>query len=358
MNSKKITLFFLLSVIFFSAKAQQAQIKFDHTEFQFGDVEELKGDIEHKFSFTNTGTSPLVIQSVKASCGCTTPAWTKEPIGPGKTGFIQARYNPKNRPGAFHKSLTVTTNSDPAVTRLYIKGKVIPKPRSVEEDFPVLNGSLRFKYRTFNLGNIGDHDIAKKSFDVVNTSNRSINFTKASKLPNFIKVSFIPNSLKPGQKGKMIINYYAEERNDLGFVSDYIEIATNDVSTPNKKVRVVVNIEQDFSKLSQTEKANAARLSFVTKYHDFGEIKANSKVKTSFKYKNNGKENLIIKKVKASCGCTIPKILTKSIKPGKEGEIELTFDATGREGSQVKSITIYSNDPINPVQVLTVKARI
>ena len=358
MNSKKTTLLFLMLFTFCSVQAQKAIIKFNQTEHQFGDVKEEDGYIEHRFEFENTGQAPLLIQNVKASCGCTTPAWSKEPIAPGKTGFIQARYNPKNRPGAFHKSLTVTSNADPSITRLYIKGKVIPKPKSVEEDFPVVNGSLRFKYRTFNLGTVKDQESTNKTFQFVNTSKKSISFKSNKNLPKFIEVKIQPKTVRPGDKGLLVVTYHANKRSDLGFVSDYVSLNTTDGLEPIKKIRVVANIQQDFSTLTKEDRDSAPVMSFGTKYHDFGSIKENSKVETTFKFVNKGKKDLIIKKIKASCGCTVVDVAKRVVNPNETSEIKVVFDVTGRKGSQVKSITVYSNDPANPVQVLTVKGKI
>jgi hypothetical protein len=69
----------------------------------------------------------LVINRVQASCGCTTPTWTKEPIEPGKSGSIVVTYNPLGRPGIFVKTITVYSNATDEQTVLIIKGDVIPK---------------------------------------------------------------------------------------------------------------------------------------------------------------------------------------------------------------------------------------
>ncbi len=74
------------------------------------------------FSFTNTGKVPLILNDVKASCGCTTPEWTKEPVLPGKNGTIRVTFNPKNRPGSFSKTIQVNSNADLPVVTLAIRG--------------------------------------------------------------------------------------------------------------------------------------------------------------------------------------------------------------------------------------------
>jgi hypothetical protein len=83
---------------------------------------------DYEFAFKNTGKEPLTIESVHASCGCTTPSYSKEPIAPGKTGKIKASYNTVGRPGAFTKSITVTSNAGTKV--LTIRGTVEKAPTS------------------------------------------------------------------------------------------------------------------------------------------------------------------------------------------------------------------------------------
>lgn len=108
------------------AQKKDAAVSFKTTSHNFGSIKE-EGKVNCEFEFTNTGKSPLIINRVQASCGCTTPSYTKEPILPGKTGKIDVAYNTVNRPGSFTKSINVYTNVPDTVYTLYIKGSVIPK---------------------------------------------------------------------------------------------------------------------------------------------------------------------------------------------------------------------------------------
>ncbi len=101
----------------------KASIKFDKTSHDFGTFSETERTKECSFTFTNVGDAPLVVNQVVASCGCTVPKYTKQPIQPGETGQIDVTYNTKGRfLGHFKKTLTVRTNGSPEVTRLYIEG--------------------------------------------------------------------------------------------------------------------------------------------------------------------------------------------------------------------------------------------
>ena len=111
----------ILAGFIFSANSQE--LKFNEREFDFGEIKEMDGKVSHKFVFTNNSKKSIQILTVKPSCGCTTPDWSKKEVKPGKEGFIVAEYNPRGRPGVFRKSLSVVT-SDNKRSVIFIKGKV------------------------------------------------------------------------------------------------------------------------------------------------------------------------------------------------------------------------------------------
>lgn len=106
----------------------QAKIKFDKLLHDFGTFAETSGVQSCAFTFTNVGDKPLVINQAVASCGCTVPTYTKEPIMPGESGKITVKYNGTGKfPGHFKKSITVRTNGSPEMTRLYVEGDMTEK---------------------------------------------------------------------------------------------------------------------------------------------------------------------------------------------------------------------------------------
>lgn len=79
------------------------------------------------FHFKNTGTKPLVISNVQASCGCTVPSKPEEPIAPGAEGKITAEFNSEGRVGKASKNITVTANTKEGIAVLMFEGEVLPK---------------------------------------------------------------------------------------------------------------------------------------------------------------------------------------------------------------------------------------
>lgn len=105
--------------------SQLARITYTETEFDFGEVNE--GDVvEHKFKFTNTGKVPLTILKARSSCGCTIPEYPEEPIPPGGTGEINAKFNTEGKHNEQKKIIHITANTYPSETSVMLKGFVHP----------------------------------------------------------------------------------------------------------------------------------------------------------------------------------------------------------------------------------------
>ena len=128
---KKLLLFAIATVMAFTVSAQEQKqiIEIAEKTYDFGTIKEEDGRVSHVFTFKNVTEGALTIKNVRASCGCTTPAWSREPIAPNAEAQITVTYNASGRPGAFHKSVTVTlSNGTEDFTHvLFIKGKVTPK---------------------------------------------------------------------------------------------------------------------------------------------------------------------------------------------------------------------------------------
>lgn len=114
-------LFLTASFAFTSAQT----ISFDKTTYDYGTVK-TGADGHRMFTVKNTGDKPLIISKVQASCGCTTPEWSQEPIMPGKTAPLKVGYNTTIN-GTFAKIIEVYSN-DPDNSRsvITIKGTVDP----------------------------------------------------------------------------------------------------------------------------------------------------------------------------------------------------------------------------------------
>jgi len=343
----------------FQMVAQQAkQLQFKEESFDFGTVSENKGPAVHEFFFTNNSDRPVKILHVQASCGCTTPDWSKDPVAPGKTGFIQASFDPKGRPGFFTKSLTVTTDLEANPIILQIKGQVAEDNGTVDDTgFSIKNGSLKTKVSAFNMGKVFIKDeFAVKEFPIINGGDKPVKFNGFGVAPAYIKVEVKPTTLAPGKQGVVKVSYNGKMKNQYGFQSDNIELHTDDLENPVKSFSVYATLEDYFPQLSADELNKSPQLTFSSTSLDFGRLNSGSQIVREVEFVNTGRKELAIKAVQGNCNCVKAVATKTAVKPGDSGKIKVTFDPQDRSGTVTKAVTVYTNDPRNPVQRFTFTA--
>jgi hypothetical protein len=352
--------FFILALLFTSATfAQLADpLVFSEKTHDFGSIRENGGSVSTEFSFINKTGRTIRILNVQPSCGCTTPDWTREPIDDGKSGVIKASFDPRGKAGYFNKTISVTSDYNNTPIVLAIKGNVEETNASADEaDFEVLNGSLKTKVSTFNIGKIFiNKENGLKSFDILNAGKSALTFGDV-KAPAYIKVQ-LPAQLKPGEKSTLKIYYDTKLKNTYGFTSDNIEISTNDAATPLKSFSVFATIEEYFPPLTDKTLEEAPALKIENGDIKFGDMQESATLQREVLIKNTGKKDLSIRALQPNCSCVTATMEKNVIKVGETVKVKISFAPKGRPGIQNKSIAVYSNDPQNPVQRITLSGNV
>lgn len=116
------------------------EFKWDSELINLGTVAKGSDPVSGKFWFTNVGTTPLIIQKVDKTCGCTVPGWTKDPILPGERGWVEARYVSTNKEGSATKTIKVHSNAKTSLKTLTFKVKVVKQ--DAEPTTPVKKNSI------------------------------------------------------------------------------------------------------------------------------------------------------------------------------------------------------------------------
>lgn len=355
----KIIAAVIFSCCFMWLPAQKAEpLLFKETVHDFGSVPEKGGPVEYEFGFVNNTGQPLVLVNVEASCGCTTPEWSRDPIAPGKQGFVRARFDPEGRPGFFRKNITITTSPETGQVILQLTGNVTEgKPAAATEIFDHSIGELLTRSSGFNLGKVYiNQEATTRNFALRNGGKVTMEITGVD-APAHLRLTY-PARLKPGETGTLSIRYDGRKKNTYGFVTDQVTLKTNDEDHPEKHYPVFATLEESFAALSEEDRKNAPRMLLTTEEIKFGELQGNATLEREITFTNTGKRELIIRSLVPNCTCLSAKASTERIAAGGTGKLQLTFSAAGRSGRQNKSVMVYSNDPERPVQRITLTGTI
>ncbi|MBF9237946.1 DUF1573 domain-containing protein [Hymenobacter sp. BT683] len=239
----------------FSASAQGV-MKFESDNHDFGNVAE--GTMAtYEFKFKNTGNQPVVIANVQASCGCTTPDWTKTPVLPGKTGIIKAMYSSAGRPGVFNKTVTVTSNASEPSKVLTIKGSVLTK----DQIKPTLTAAQLAQSPRLVL-NKSVHDFGKLEagqqptarFTVKNAGKSPLVLGALSADCYCVGYKATPSPIAPGQTATIDLLYTQRQ---LGQSNDVVTITSNDLNG-DTKLTLKATIVRDLSGNSMVKESTTA----------------------------------------------------------------------------------------------------
>lgn len=355
----RIPVFFLLVIISMTSLAQQAEpLKFNEKIHDFGTIREDGGSAECEFTFINNSGLTVTVVSVQASCGCTTPGWSKDPIEPGKSGFVKASYNPIGRPGFFNRTLTVATNLEGPPIVLQIKGQVTNA--DIESDvsrFTTKSGSLQFRSKSINFGKVFINKAAvTQEVPLYNAGEKPVTITSVE-TPAYITAE-APGVVNPGTTAVVKLSYNAMLKNQYGFAADNLELVTDDELLPRKSFPVYATIEEFFLPVAPEESGKVPVMKLSATSLEFGTLRSGSASRADVKIRNTGHKDLTIRFVQPNCSCVSAVLSGDKIKAGEEQTIAITWKGEGRRGTQNKAITVYSTDPVNPIQRISLSGQV
>ena len=357
---KKVLSILTLALCATMVMAQDPVITFQKTEHDFGKINEADGRVTTIFEFKNEGMAALVLSNVRASCGCTTPKWTREPVEPGQTGQITVTYNPNGRPGRFQKTITITSNATEPTTKLYIKGEVIPKPAKPVNNYPVQMGELSLKSKNVNFGTIKKGQKLQREIEYANHTDHEITVELATLADPYLISQTSLQKVQPQETGKFIFVFDAAICKTYGPVNTSVLVVVNgkQIKTEEYKIYLKAEVEEDFSQLTVEQRQQAPILK-IAEGVDLGTIQSGKKIKHVLPVQNIGVNPLIIHRVYSAndfLTATAPK---GAVKSGKKGAIAIDLNAVmdGEpmpQGAYSREVVIYTNDPNQPKKHLNI----
>lgn len=330
------------------------------TTYDFGAFDESLGVVECVFEGVNDGDEPLVTYNVRANCGCTVPHYDKHPVAPGDTLRIKVGFNAVGRPGKFEKSVTVTTNAEPAKSTLYIEGTVIGTSETLRTRYPFSSGSLKLRQNHLNYGDVAKGNSRSLYIEGYNQSKSPV-VPCITGAPSYIDVTVKPDTVAPGEPFVVSTIFQTAACPVWDIVTDSIVLTAPDGSS--LPITTIANIYDDFHTRT-VDPCMPPALKITPGSIDLGrvDVAADSKpISHTITLQNTSKNKVELRRVYTmSPGITLKIKGNKTVKGGKKSVIEVSVDpAVYADNSFIDAkILIISDDPARPRNVVEVLGEI
>ncbi|MCE7054594.1 DUF1573 domain-containing protein [Algoriphagus sp. AGSA1] len=324
----------------------------------FGTVLEEQGSQMAEFQFTHTQDSLFYIETVVTDCGCTTVDYTEDTLRVGESGTLRVSFDPSSGVGPFSRMIVVKGNLFGVQDTLYIEGNAIPRASDPERTYRTRKGDLGFRLPKINVGEVFTNVPKLKQVEVYNFGDQP--FYKDSLAyagPEYIQVGQLTDSIMPKDRGLLQLVYDGSAKGDLGYFEDQVSLNWQD-STTFIQLEVLADVFEYYAPFAKDNLNLVPQLVVEPKEIDLKTIKSTAVQVEYVVLSNRGKEVLEIKKVQGNCDCLKLELPKTDLDPGESIQLKVVFDPKGRKGIDQRNIYVFSNDPLNPVQLFLVKSRV
>jgi hypothetical protein len=322
-----------------------------------GAVLEEGGDALVEFKGKNVSDRTLVITDVIPDCGCTTVHFSSDSILPGDFGTLRLKFDPENKGGNFKKNVLVRTSLDIYGDSLSFEGIYFPLVESPEKTYVVRNGDIGMRLPVINFGEVYQNQPKTKFVEIYNFSKKTIDFSSiVSILPKHIQIQFSAGIIPSHQRSILEITYDGQLKDDLGFFEERLELQSRESNSI--PLHLTATVFEYYPPIPKSRVNEVAKLGISEVLLDFREISANSVIERHVLLSNLGMEPLEIKKIISNCECLKAHTDVNQLNPGESTKLFFNFNPKGRRGIDQRNITIYSNDPLNPVRTIVLRSYI
>lgn len=323
----------------------------------FGAISEEAGPVSCELKFVNLGDEPVAVVGASASCGCTTPRYSRGSVAPGDTGVVNVTFDPQGRPGRFVKKVKVITadaQGETLASSLSIKGVVVGASATIRSRYPVEAGPLRLRNTTIPFGQVTKNRQASAFLEVYNPTADTIRPTFGTAGDGFVP-RLVEGVIPPGQQGTIAVVFMSDRNPLYGIVTDSIQFYATPHSEP-LMIDVVAIVEEDFSRLSPQARAKAPQAKLEPYTLDLGVVDASSgPIKGTFKIVNRGDTPMSVRRIYTTDpGITVIQSPDK-VKKHKSGDVTIEVDP-GKFPSELINarLQVITNDPSQPTHTLRI----
>lgn len=224
--------------------------------------------------------------------------------------------------------------------------------------FPYERGGIKFSEQHISFGKVLAGESVEDTLYLYNPTEKTVECHFLER-ENWIQVIPEHKYVQPGDTVRVYVRLLSGRCENYGKFQQQISFLPHLSRTSwNRPLLVSGEVLENFSRLTKEEKEMAPKIIPDATEFDFGDLKQEQKVSHAFRITNEGKRDLIIRRIETTCGCTAVVPESRVIRPGESKELKVTFHAADRHGKQLKTIRVISNDYIRSSMVLRIRANV
>ena len=311
---------------------------------------------EATFLLRNTGTEPMTITAVQASCGCAEVEWPREPIASGDTATITAVFDAQLL-GSFQKEIEVWTSNSEEPVFLTLQGRVVSTASDYDGDFPIDLGTVRLSTNTIEFDDVNRGEQPEMVLRIVNTGRASYK-PQLMHLPAYLKATYLPEQLAGGRVGQIILTLDSEQLKDYGLTQTSIYLARylGDKVSSENEIGVSAVLLPGFSHLTAEQRRSAPRLALSATTIDFSDIGSKKKMTKSIVIANTGRRPLTVSRLQVYGKALTVSLSNRVVRPGGEVRLKVTAEAEALQRESVEPrVLLITDDPLSPKTVIKLK---
>ncbi|NLR93267.1 MULTISPECIES: DUF1573 domain-containing protein [Flammeovirga] len=354
---KKFLILFLY-LAFFTALTSSAQnsLKFNQDSVFLGKLSYAQDTIEHTFPFSVVSASEIKIDTVVSDCACLEAIYPTNSLSSGASGEITVRYLPY-KAGPFSKTISIKIVGKSTEQEIKLAGFIRPYKLNAEQMYPYENNGIRWAHKKVSFGILTAQGIASKTVYFYNNTEDTLRFEKPALLPDYLGILIDSSryTVPPQSEGSFELFIKPEDREEYGYAQDTFSILLTN-GDQDIESNCVVSASIHFPE-SQGD-GPKPKMGLSSTYMNLGNVKNDGKKIVTLSVMNTGKVPLKILKVEANHGLELLSIEDEEVQPFETSNINIRYLETARTGKEVRSFTLFTNDPTDPVTIITVKANV
>lgn len=334
----------------------QARIEFSTMEYDYGIIPYNK-PVDAVITVRNSGDSPLIINKVSTSCGCTVADWDKNAIAPGNSGYIKISYDARLM-GHFYKEVSVYCNAEPYIYDIALVGEVSNTKVDYTKTHPFRMGNALLDTGELLFDDVQIGHKYMKKISIVNMGEEPYS-PQLILLPPYLEASYEPEVLKHRQQGTITVTLDGNKMRTMGVglveTSVYLARYEGDKICDETNIPVSAFVLPEVRAYSEEDILNAPKFFITATNWDVDTKRKKKRYTRTIEIGNSGKSDLVIEHLQVSGRMVTASLSHKVIKPGNISRLKITVNPKHAGRNKTGRIYIITNDPEKLKEVIKVK---